>query len=859
MTAPVPPPGREREQRPRGPSLVVLTGRETLRRVRPRSPARLDLRLLVPVVLAWPAVAFWGLVAPVWLVTTAAVVALAIGVLTGAAGASPRNVGAPWSGVKRWKHRSLRHSRPMIGPRRRGPGGTPSSAGPPGLRGVAAVCAVLALVLGAAAGHRATRAAGPLGDLAAERAVVTLQATVAAEPRAVKAPGGAAQDGPAGPVVTVVRLDVTQVSGRGSTTQVDSPVLVIGRGPDWAGLRWHDHVQAVVRLGPAEPADDVVAVATPKDAVRVLAGPGGVFETADVVRARFRSATASLWPDARGLVPALVVGDTSQTPPELRAVMLETGLSHLSAVSGSNVTFVLAAVLWLCGLVGVRRRWRPPVAALGLLGFVILARPEPSVVRAAVMGLVGLLALSTSRRRAGVPALAAAIVVLLVWDPWLSRSYGFALSSVATLGLLVLAQPWGRTIARRLPVLLRPLGPVLAIPIAAQAVCAPLVVPLQGSVSVVAVLANLLAAPFVAPTTLVGVVVALVSVVWVTGAGWLAWAAAVPAQAIAAVARWSADLPFGSIGWGDSAGAAILLGVITAGVIATAPWAWHRSRHRPTVAVSVVVLTAGLGLPTAPIAWPPPGWVLIACDVGQGDGLVADNGDGHVVVIDAGPDPEPMRACLDRLGATAVDLVVLTHYHADHVGGLAAVLERPVAEIRASPVLDPPAEADRVARLAAASRVPMGELRAGQRLVVGAVSADVWWPARRIDAGSVPNNGSVVLTLHVRGVTVLLAGDIEREAAAQVLQEVGRDPGRWGHVDVLKVAHHGSSNRDDRLLDRIDGRLALISVGEGNDYGHPAPATMKALQDRGFDVHRTDLEGDVAVVADGGEVRAVGR
>jgi competence protein ComEC len=305
--------------------------------------------------------------------------------------------------------------------------------------------------------------------------------------------------------------------------------------------------------------------------------------------------------------------------------------------------------------------------------------------------------------------------------------------------------------------------------------------------------------------------------------------------------------------------AAILLGVLTAGVVATAPWAWHRSRHRPTVAVSVVVLTAGLGLPTAPIAWPPPGWVLIACDVGQGDGLVADNGDGHVVVIDAGPDPEPMRACLDRLGASAVDLVVLTHYHADHVGGLSAVLERPVAEIRASPVLDPPAEADRVARLAAAARVPMGELRAGQRLVVGAVSADVWWPARRIDAGSVPNNGSVVLTLHVRGVTVLLPGDIEREAAAQVLREVGRDPGRWGHVDVLKVAHHGSSNRDDRLLDRIDGRLALISVGEGNDYGHPAPATMKALQDRGFDVHRTDLEGDVAVVADGGEVRAVGR
>ena len=671
-----PDPPSEREQTPRGPSLVVLTGRETVRRVRPRTSRRLDLRLLVPVVFTWPVVAFWGLLAPVWLVAMVALMALAVGVLAAVAG---RSAGGR---ARRSAGRSAERSAGRSG---RWARGTAPLVGPATLRGVAVGCAVLALLLGAAAAHRAVRSAGPVGDLARERAVVTVRALVAADPRAVgSGAGGAAREGAAGPAVSVVRLEVSRLVGRGRTTQVSAPVLVIGRGPQWSTLRWHDEVEAVLRLGPAEPGDDVVAVATPKGVVRVVAGPGGVFVAADAVRERFRAATDSLWPDARGLVPALVVGYTSQTPPDLTAVMLETGLSHLSAVSGSNVTFVLAAVVWVCGLVGVRRRWRPPVAALGLLGFVILARPEPSVVRAAVMGLVGLLALSTSRRRAGVPALAAAVVVLLVWDPWLSRSYGFALSGVATLGLLVLAEPWGRSIARRLPGPLKPLGPVFAIPLAAQAVCAPLVVPLQGSVSLVAVIANLLAAPFVAPTTIVGVVVALVSVVWVTGAAWLAWAAALPAQAIAAVARWCADLPFGSIVWGDSAGAAVLLGALTVGMISVAPWAWSRTRHRPTVALAVVVLTAGFAAPTTPLAWPPPGWVLFACDVGQGDGLVADNGGGHVVVIDAGPDPERMRACLDRIGATAVDLVVLTHYHADHVGGLAAVLERPVAEIRAS-------------------------------------------------------------------------------------------------------------------------------------------------------------------------------
>ena len=322
--------------------------------------------------------------------------------------------------------------------------------------------------------------------------------------------------------------------------------------------------------------------------------------------------------------------------------------------------------------------------------------------------------------------------------------------------------------------------------------------------------------------------------------------------------RWCAELPFGSIAWGDSAGAAVLLAVLTAGVVATAPWAWHRSRHRPTVAVAVVVLTAGVGLPTAPIAWPPPGWALIACDVGQGDGLVADNGNGHVVVIDAGPDPEPMRACLDRIGATAVDLVVLTHYHADHVGGLGAVLERPVAEIRASPGARPACRGGSAWPAGRAAKMPLGELRAGQRLTVGSVSGRVVArPSHRRGVGAQqrlrrPDDAPA-------WTTVLLAGDIEREAAGQVLHESQLDPQRWGRIDVLKVAHHGSSNRDDRILDHVDGRLALISVGEGNDYGHPAPATMKALQDRGFEVHRTDLEGDVAVVASGGTGRAVAR
>ena len=783
-------------------------------------PRRLDARLLVPVVVAWPVVAFVGLVVPtLWVWSSALVSGLGSGLLV------------------------LR--RPRLTSRRL----------------LALTLAVLALTLLAVAGHRTVRAVGPLAELAEARAVATVRGVIATEPVIVGGPleAGAADattphEEPTRDPLVVVRMDVREVEGRGRVTEVSAPILVTG-DRSWAERSWHEEVEAVVRLSVADPGDDVVALARPKGEPTVIGRPGVVFRAADSVRGDFRAATAGLTPDARGLVPALVIGDTSRTPPDLTEAMLDTGLSHLSAVSGSNVTLVLATALGLCQLLGAPRRGRPWVALGVLVGFVILARPEPSVIRAGVMGAVGLLALSTSRRQAGVPALSGAIIALLVWDPWLARSYGFALSSVATLGLLLFAQPWGRAIARGLPKRLAWFGPVLAVPLAAQAVCGPIVVPLQGSVSLIAVPANLLAAPLVAPTTIVGVAVAVLSLVWVGGASWLAWLAGIPAQGIAWVARTCAEAPFGGIDWGDSAVAAVLLAVVTAVVILVWPWVWRRVRLRPLLGVAVVLVVSAAATPTSVASWPPPGWVFVACDVGQGDGLVINSGigagTGHGVVVDAGGDPALIDGCLGRLGIEVVDLVVLSHFHADHVAGLAGVLKgRTVAETRVSTVVEPEPMADQVRELASAAGVPVRELRAGDVIQVGGMTAEVWWPARQLSEGSVPNNGSVVMTVRVRGVDLLLSGDIEREAAAQVIRAAQAEPERWGEVDVFKVAHHGSSNRDDRLLDLISGQVAIISVGEDNDYGHPAPSLLHALESRGFTVHRTDLEGDIAVVVD---------
>ena len=616
--------------------------------------------------------------------------------------------------------------------------------------------------------------------------------------------------------------------------------LVLGSDPTWRELLPGQRVTAVGRLLPPRGGDLRAAAVSVREPPTVLGRPPWAQRAAGVLRAGLQRACDPLPDDAGGLLPGLVVGDTSRLEPALEEDFRTTGLTHLTAVSGANVAIVLGAVLFAAR----RTRAGPVVLALvcavALAGFVVLARPSPSVVRAAAMGAIGLLGLASGRPRAALPALGAGVAVLVVLDPELAGDPGFALSVLATAGLLLLAPVWRDALRRRgFPA---GVAEALAVPAAAQVACGPVVAGLSASVSIVAVPANLLVVPAIAPATVLGVAAAVLSPVWPGGAEFAAWLSQWPARWLVLVATYGARVPAGALPWPGGVPGALLLAVVTVGLLAAA--------RRPLVGRLVIVVVLGGVLGALPVrlvapGWPPANWAVIVCAVGQGDAIVLPAGPGRAVVIDAGPEPKPVDRCLRRLGIRQIALFLISHFHVDHIGGVSGVFRGRDVRAVAGPRWPEPA-AGRAAVVAAAGRVPLHVVGPGWWYEAGGLRLAVLGPVAPLrGTDSDPNNNSLVVRVEVLGRTVLLPGDAETEEQEQLLDRLGPATVR---ADVLKVAHHGSAFQSRRFLDETHPAVALVSVGRDNDYGHPNAAVLALLARGGARVLRTDLAGDLAAV-----------
>ena len=542
--------------------------------------------------------------------------------------------------------------------------------------------------------------------------------------------------------------------------------------------------------------------------------------------------------DAGALIPGMVLGDTSKQSAQFKESMKRSGLTHLVAVSGANFAIVSGFVLWLMQFVVRKLRFKLGVTALILIAFIALVRPSPSVLRAAAMAAVLLLAQGSGRARDSLPALGFAIGAVVIADPWQSRDAGFGLSVMATGGLLLFAPKIISYLSRFVPKIF---AEALAPPIAATLFCSPILVALSGYISPISVIANLLAAPAVAPITILGFIAALLTPFAPFISHILIFIIRFPAAFIGVVAQRASHFPVLSLGNGMQGSIRILLII----AIVLSIRLFLQPIFRKVIALILILLL----LATWIHRFPSGDWQVAQCDVGQGDSLVLNLGSHRAIVIDTGPDSSAEDRCLRQLGIQEISLLVLTHFHADHVEGLQGAMDgRKIDQVWVSTNSQPLLESKRVSELI--GDIPKISVHQGMRsMIQGGISISILWPEitmRTFDSmpgdGSAINNSSIALLIETPDYTLFAGGDIEPAVQVQVAPLLH-------HVDIYKVSHHGSKYQDETLMKILKPQIAIISVGAGNTYGHPALSTIAALRQGGARVVRTDRDGAIALTA----------
>lgn len=566
----------------------------------------------------------------------------------------------------------------------------------------------------------------------------------------------------------------------------------------------------------------------------------------NAIRSAFRAELRARNSDAAALIPGVVLGDTSLQSSEFTLIMRRVGLTHITAVSGANLAIVTSFILWICQWILRGRRKRIVVTVVFLIGFIFLVRASPSVLRAAVMAAVLLFAKAEGEKTQSVPALGAAISLLLLLDPFQGVDAGFALSVLATSGIIFLSKPISKFLQIRLP---RFIAESLAIPIAATMLCTPVIAALSGQISLTSIPVNAIVAPAIAPLTVIGFSAALLILVLPRVSTLLLNLGEPIAYFITWVANIGGGAPVlkiasGFHGWGISV--ALLAGAIYLFIKFRRYWKF-------VLLISLIPFLY-LQTPWYSGGFPGKNWRVLQCDVGQGDAMLIRTAPHNAIVIDVGPEANAIDTCLRSAGITQIDLLILSHFHADHVAGLAGALRnRKLISVWVNQSQSPIFEYRQSIALLIGYEIK--KVKLGDRIEFstnyGKFSATVLWPKnsnsgenseKLAEEGSAINNGSIAISFDLAGVSIFTAGDLEPAPQSELLQS-----GALSHVAVLKMFHHGSKFQDFAAIKRLSPSVALISVGSGNPYGHPSRETIVNLEQIGTKTLRTDLAGAISL------------
>ena len=592
----------------------------------------------------------------------------------------------------------------------------------------------------------------------------------------------------------------------------------------------------------------------PLSAIEVVSAPENTQGILNALRANYVASLSGLTPDSKTLVAGLAIGEISALSPELEEQMRIVSLTHLVAVSGSNCAIVVGMVYLIAVSLRFGRAGRTVIslAALGL--YVLLIGPDPSVLRAGVMAASVIVMIALGRRTWALNALAIAAIILLVADPWLAVEFGFGLSVLATAGILLLAPAMAGKLSSRMPV---PLALGLSVTLAAQLFCLPLLMQLQPGLPTYSVIANLLAGPMVAPVTVLGMIALVLTPVAPPLVSMVSWIASLGTWVIEAVAIFFSGLPVAYFPWATGWPATILSVLL---IFAVAAWLRSDSVRIKQLGIGalVVVAVATISVPAAseilPKSWPLRNWTLVACDVGQGDAFVIQS-QGRTAIIDVGSDDELINRCLAELKISRIDLLVLSHFDFDHVGGIKGAIDnRSVSTAIVSGFPDDrPATkealdllAKRKARLITAEPTISGKL--------GEFAWRILAPSKEATEAKDSNDASVVMIFSSPDYDLLLLGDLGEAGQQRIKNSATGILSRSDKPLILKVSHHGSNDQSAALHESLRPELAVISVGEQNGYGHPGKQLLDLLGRSGSQVLRTDQHGSLAISVVGGAI-----
>lgn len=554
-----------------------------------------------------------------------------------------------------------------------------------------------------------------------------------------------------------------------------------------------------------------------------------------------------------GLMLGILLGDTSGISQDVQDDFKATGLTHILAVSGLNV----GALVLICFFVTRLFRLKP-VFSYSLTGLIIvfytfLTQCQPSVLRASIMALVGMGGFLLGRRRDLVSAISAAALILLIYDPFLLYNVSFQLSFAATYTIIFVTP----ILDNKLEVEPKWLKTAISVALAAQLGVAPILIYYFNQISLISILANVLVVPANAPVLALGIAGGLAGLVsrWLAGPIYLA--AEVVLAYMITTAHMLAGVPGSSLML-ERPSFVLLGGYYLALVAALLFWA-----KRPKWRMSLGLLAIAFLLPLVTVVWGRVGSTIISdklkvtfLDVGQGDSTLLQTAEGQTVLIDGGDNPTKLKSLLDRNGVQKIDVVVLTHPHFDHVGGLVDVVKKyPVGLVLDSGQPHTSATYIKFLKAIDKSKISYKLARRGHQFELGKVRIEVLHPPPEFITGTTSdlNNNSAVSRITYEQVAFLFTGDVEQEGETSILSS---DQAGKLKADVLKVPHHGSLNAGHlAFLRAVKPEIAVISVGKGNMYGHPSGKTIAKLKSLGVKVYRTDESGSVTITSDGKELK----